>query len=416
MRFFFYSHDGMGLGHVRRHIAIAAALHEKSPEIQILLATSVDEVASLGLPPNVDTLKLPGLRKIANTQYAGRRLGIPSGDMHNLRSAVLCEAVNAFRPDLVLVDKHPFGAAGELTPALNVAKAAGARLVLGLRDVLDDPAVVKREWTRDRLQDRVCDYFDLAMVYGTRSIFDPIERYQLPAELAARTKYCGYVVNQASCPWCTDGFPHLTQLEPVSHPTVLCTVGGGEDGFFLLKSFLRAAADASWKGIAVTGPMLPEHELKMVRQMAADTDVVIQPFAPCLSSLFWTVDALVCMGGYNTVLEALSKGVPTVCVPRTSPRSEQLIRASAFQELGLLRMIAPDVLTPTGLNKEIAAALKLKRTELIERANVILNFDGAHASARYLLALLAEEQRSREFSDGLPECAPAPASIVEPVG
>jgi len=63
MRFFFYSHDGMGLGHVRRHIAIAAALHEAAPEIQILLATSVDEVASLGLPPNVDTLKLPGLRK-----------------------------------------------------------------------------------------------------------------------------------------------------------------------------------------------------------------------------------------------------------------------------------------------------------------------------------------------------------------
>src|SRR5256712_7456389 len=170
MRFLFYSHDGMGLGHVRRHLAIASALAEVCPDAKVLLATSVDEVASLGLPPNVDTLKLPGLRKIANSQYGSRRLGIPSGEMHSLRSAVLCEAVNAFRPDLVLVDKHPFGAAGELTPALNVAKAAGARLVLGLRDVLDDPAVVKREWTRDRLQDRVCDYFDLALVYGTRSI------------------------------------------------------------------------------------------------------------------------------------------------------------------------------------------------------------------------------------------------------
>ena len=151
MRFFFYSHDGMGLGHVRRHIAIAAALHETTPEIQILLATSVDEVASLGLPPNVDTLKLPGLRKIANSQYASRRLGIPSGDMRNLRSAVLCEAVKAFRPDLVLVDKHPFGAGGELARALKAAKAAGTRLALGLRDVLDDPAVVMREWTLDRL-------------------------------------------------------------------------------------------------------------------------------------------------------------------------------------------------------------------------------------------------------------------------
>src|SRR6266436_3818671 len=369
MRFFFYSHDGMGLGHVRRNIAIAAALQEAAPEIQILLATSVDEVASLGLPPNVDTLKLPGLRKMGNSQYASRRLGISGGDMRRLRSALLCEAVKAFRPNVVLVDKHPFGAAGELAPALKAAKAAGARLALGLRDVLDDPAVVMREWARDRLQDRVCDYYDLALVYGTRSVFDPIERYQLPTELAARTKYCGYVVNQASCTWRSDDGPHLNTLEPAFHPTVLCTVGGGEDGFFLLKSFLRASEGAPWKGIAVTGPMLPDHELKMVRQMAADTGVVVQPFAPCLSNLFWTVDALVCMGGYNTVLEALSKGVPTVCVPSISPRSEQLIRASAFQELGLLRMVAPDVLTPNGLNNEIAAALQSKRTELLERAN-----------------------------------------------
>ena len=114
MRFFFYSHDGMGLGHVRRHIAIASALLEAAPEIQILLATSVDEVASLGLPPNVDTLKLPGLRKIANSQYGSRRLGIPSGDMRNLRSSVLCEAVKAFSPSF------PFGSL--IDPALRTIR------------------------------------------------------------------------------------------------------------------------------------------------------------------------------------------------------------------------------------------------------------------------------------------------------
>src|SRR5206468_823276 len=109
MRFFFYSHDGMGLGHIRRHIAIAAALHETVPEAQVLLATSIDEVASLGLPPNVDTIKLPGLRKIANSEYSSRRLSIPNAQMRALRSGVLREAISGFQPDLVLVDKHPFG-------------------------------------------------------------------------------------------------------------------------------------------------------------------------------------------------------------------------------------------------------------------------------------------------------------------
>src|SRR5436309_8650320 len=118
MRFLFYSSDGMGLGHVRRHLAIASALAETSPKVKVLMATSVDEVASLGLPPNVDTLKLPGLRKTANAEYSSRRLGIPKAQMRKLRSAVLREAVKAFDPDVILVDKHPFGAGGELEPAL----------------------------------------------------------------------------------------------------------------------------------------------------------------------------------------------------------------------------------------------------------------------------------------------------------
>ena len=99
-----------------------------------------------GLPPNVDTLKLPGLRKLANGQYCSRRLDIPKAQMRRLRSAVLRETVKAFRPDVVLVDKHPLGVGGEMRPALDVAKAAGARIVLGLRDILDAPAVVMKEW------------------------------------------------------------------------------------------------------------------------------------------------------------------------------------------------------------------------------------------------------------------------------
>ena len=88
---------------------------------------------------NADTLKLPGLRKTANAEYSSRRLGISKAEMYNLRSALLLEAVKGFRPDVVLVDKHPFGAGGELEPALEAAKSHGARLVLGLRDILDDP-------------------------------------------------------------------------------------------------------------------------------------------------------------------------------------------------------------------------------------------------------------------------------------
>src|SRR5580765_1350788 len=122
MRFFFYSHDGMELGHVRRHIAIAAALQETAPEAKVLLATSLDEVASLGLPPNVDTLKLPGLRKVGNNQYAARRLSLSSSQIRHFRAAVLQAAVESFQPSVILADKHPFGVDGEFEAALVAGK------------------------------------------------------------------------------------------------------------------------------------------------------------------------------------------------------------------------------------------------------------------------------------------------------
>src|SRR5262249_16983200 len=113
MRFLFYSHDGVGLGHLRRNIAIATALTRFVPEAKVLLATGVDEAPSLGLPPHLDTLKLPGLRKVANNCYLPRRLGLAMPEFRSLRSGLLKTAVEAFRPGLVLVDKHPFGIEGE---------------------------------------------------------------------------------------------------------------------------------------------------------------------------------------------------------------------------------------------------------------------------------------------------------------
>ena len=59
-RFLFYSHDGLGLGHVRRNLAIAHALTEVSADASVLVLTGAAEAASLGVPPRVSIAKLPG--------------------------------------------------------------------------------------------------------------------------------------------------------------------------------------------------------------------------------------------------------------------------------------------------------------------------------------------------------------------
>src|SRR5213594_1611111 len=182
MRFLFYSHDGLGLGHTRRHLAVATALSELAPEVSILLASGADDVNRLGLPAHIEVLKLPGLRKVANEQYASRRLRIPTAEIRALRASLLLTAVKSFRPAVVLVDKHPFGISGEFRAALNALRSLGGRAVLGLRDILDERETVLKEWAPHKLQKRIAKYFDLVLVYGHRSIFDPIAQYDFPAE------------------------------------------------------------------------------------------------------------------------------------------------------------------------------------------------------------------------------------------
>jgi predicted glycosyltransferase len=166
---------------------------------------------------------------------------------------------------------------------------------------------------------------------------------------------------------------------------VLATAGGGEDGFFLLETFMRVAESADWEGIAVAGPLSPE--LEALQRLAARTNVTLHTFVPDLSQLFGSIDALVCMGGYNTLAEAVSKGVPTVCVPRTVPRREQLIRALAFERLGLLRVIEPGRLTTGTLGKVIQSVIREKRAKMPSRADLPLSFDGAWRAASQLLVL-----------------------------
>jgi len=389
MRFLFYSHDAMGLGHLRRNLALAAAVAGRAPEATILLAAGLDEAHRLGLPPNVEVLRLPGLRKVANGRYDARHLRISCADILAVRSALLTAAVESFRPAVTLVDKHPFGASGELRPALEVLRAAGGRAALGLRDILDDRVTVRSEWARDDLPGRIAQYYDRVLVYGHRTVFDPIEEYNLPGSIVERTRFCGYVVNgsvprgRAQDP--VPGFAITPQTR--TRPVVLATAGGGEDGFPLLETFIRAAAGAPWDGILVAGPLAPREATRTLRHRAGEAGVTFHSFVPGLAAWFGLVDAVVSMGGYNVVAEAVSSGTPLVCVPRSAPRVEQLLRARAFAELGLLRVVEPEQLDAARLRRELAAALSVSRRELRARAHAVLNFNGAGRAAAHLLEL-----------------------------
>ena len=94
-------------------------------------------------------------------------------------------------------------------------------------------------------------------------------------------------------------------------------------------------------------------------------DVTIVDFCDEMTATIAAADAVVSMGGYNTVCELLATGTPAVIVPRVWPRLEQWIRCERLASLGQFRVLHPDGVTPVAaVAPGRAMALSLPRRRL----------------------------------------------------
>ena len=70
-----------------------------------------------------------------------------------------------------------------------------------------------------------------------------------------------------------------------------------------------------------------------------------------------SADAVVSMAGYNTVAETLSTDTPALLVPRTTPRTEQIIRARGLGETGAIDWVDPSEATSETIGQWLAEAV-----------------------------------------------------------
>ena len=381
-RFLLYSHDGFGLGHFRRNLVLAEALIDSSPTASVLLACAADGLDTFTLPDGVDVVRLPGLRKMENGRYVGRRLHLDTGRVRALRASLLASAVEGFRPHVLLADKHPLGIDGELLPAIRAQRSAGRRTALGLRDVLDDARTTREDWAG--YADLVERLYELVLVYGSRELLVPLRPDLIGEATAARMRYCGYVVSEIP-----KGDAPADLPGHGGRKRVLATVGGGEDGMAVLHAFAEASRGAEWLGLVVAGPQMAPNDWYRVRAAAHRAGVIALRTVSSIQRWYRHVDAVVCMGGYNTLVEVMASATPTVCVPRTRPRTEQLIRARAFAAAGMIELVEPTSLDPGILGAAIGRVLRTPREVVRARARASLDLGGAARAAAHLLELAA---------------------------
>jgi predicted glycosyltransferase len=118
MRIALYSHDTMGLGHMRRNLAIARTLSASSLKPSVLLIAGANIATGFAMPAGVDCLTLPGLYKDTHGKYQCRSLGLDLSELTRLRSKTICSAISTYQPDVFIVDNVPRGVNGELNETL----------------------------------------------------------------------------------------------------------------------------------------------------------------------------------------------------------------------------------------------------------------------------------------------------------
>ena len=323
-RYLFFSHDGYGLGHARRNTVIARAGARRR-------SRRPDRAG--------DRRGRDGSRWLEDDGRIARRArpATPQGFRPAPTATARCrsttrspsaagrcaEEVTADPPDVVVVDRHPFGTAGELRPGLELARAAGAALVLGLRDVLDEPTVVAEELRRARLA-------------GRRRPVRPRPRLRRAAARRPRGRVRAAAVTPEYCGWVVARPP---SAEPEPRLLAVAAGGGGDGGpvFRLGSTAGRAAVDVAGR-----------HRGRAVRRAGGGAATgrrtwprlrVLDGVASC-SAACSPAPRRCCAWPATT---RRSRRWPAarrpILVPRRSPRREQAIRAWRLAALGLADVV-----------------------------------------------------------------------------
>src|SRR6476620_11433942 len=304
-RILIYSHDTFGLGHLRRCRTIAHSLVDRFKHLSVLILSGSPIIGSFDFRSRVDFVRVPGVIKLRNGEYTALNLHIDVEQMLKMRASIIRHTAEMFDPDIFIVDKEPLGLRGEVLETLEMLKQRGTRLVLGLRDVMDDPKLLAAEWRRKNVLPALRDLYDEIWVYGLPQICDPLEGIALPARVREKVIFTGYLHREIPVRKIAQQPRTITE-----RPYLLVSTGGGGDGENLVEWVLRAYEHDRLlpsPALFVLGPFMPpSRQSEFMERAATLKRVEAITFDSNMEALTAGAAAVVSMGGYNTFGEVLS--------------------------------------------------------------------------------------------------------------
>lgn len=384
-----YAHDGRGLGHAGRSIAIGMALRRLYPDLKVLFVSGCSLAQELIGAAPLDWLKLPSYE---TRVVEGKSIGIHGKSMFSdaelgwFRARELAQLVSLYRPRLVLVDHTPQGKHKELVPALSAYSGGDTRWILGVRGVVGAVRQARSELARELFK---AHYHGL-LWYGDALVLGASHCEQLRRHYDTQPVECGYVLRLAELARWEGRLPGPE--EPVAGAISIPWLGEKSlDFLVLLAGVLQKMPESHgrwWLFVNTDNSLDPSTATgQTVRALFAEMhNCRLEPPGRTYAAVLLQARTAVIYGGYNSLMDVLHARIPAVVVLRDMQDEEQQIHLRKLQE------VAGEALTTvseTGVTAEELERLLLANLQRGGLPSVALKTDGAACAAEYLHGLLS---------------------------
>jgi predicted glycosyltransferase len=342
---------------------MAIAAHLLGPRINILILTGSPIAGRFSFPEQIDFVRIPGMIKKTSEEYLPLSIKINARHALDIRKNIITATAKTFQPQLFIVDKEPLGLRKEVLPTLKWLQRCrpDTRAILGLRDIMDDAATVKKDWREKGVYEILESLYAEIWVYGNQEFYNPIVEYDIAESISQKIHFTGYIPRKIPG---KDAVRNIRKELGVQHDEklIVVTTGGGGDGYTVMRNYVAMLESTPgglpFKSVLITGPFMPKNKRRKIFKRTRKLGVRTYHFYRQMEKIFAAADLVVTMGGYNTLCEILSQGTPSLVIPREKPRKEQMIRAQAFKRHNLVDYIPWGEFTAQILLKKILTLLE----------------------------------------------------------
>ena len=329
MKILSYNSSARGSGQFVRSLKIAKIItsHFQKPEFLIIAGNSVLDQP---VPERTKILRIPEIRKSVAGEYLSHsdKIATTFAD----RKLLIESTVRHYNPDVFLIDSRPSGLNGELSDIIHELKFhSKCKIVLMLRDIVDDPEMVKNNWREQNVYYLIKEIFDKVIIFGNKETYNAVEQYNL-TNVGGKVFYVGYL-NTGNDVQVKGNSKDDNEI----HGRILITVGGGFDGDTIINTVCAHINDFSaannhkysFRIVLGSNSPLDIHTLYHSYPNIVNTTRIIS-HSKYFGELISEAELVISMCGYNTATELTDSHKKIIFIPRTHSGREQLIRSDIF--------------------------------------------------------------------------------------